>query len=67
MYVEGLRMSERFFLYDDIVTTKTRFVSFMGENSRFDLATIFNQTDIMENKSYLIFRGGVLPLLATMI
>lgn len=36
-------MSERFFLYDDTVETKTRFVSFMGENSRFDLAII--QTD----------------------
>ncbi|KOP80027.1 DUF3055 domain-containing protein [Cytobacillus solani] len=33
-------MSERFFLYDDIVNTKTRFVSFMGENQRFDLAII---------------------------
>lgn len=33
-------MAERFFLYDDIVETKTRFVSFMGENQRFDLAII---------------------------
>jgi len=33
-------MSERFFLYDDTVETKTRFVSFMGENQRFDLAII---------------------------
>ncbi|MED3573792.1 DUF3055 domain-containing protein [Cytobacillus praedii] len=33
-------MSERFFLYDDVVNTKTRFVSFMGENQRFDLAII---------------------------
>ncbi|KEZ47872.1 MULTISPECIES: DUF3055 domain-containing protein [Metabacillus] len=33
-------MSERFFLYDDTVETKTRFVSFMGENSRFDLAIV---------------------------
>ena len=31
-------MSERFFLYDDTETTKTRFVSFMGENQRVDLA-----------------------------
>ncbi len=31
-------MTERFFLYDDIVETKTRFVSFVGENQRFDLA-----------------------------
>ncbi|MBS4190683.1 DUF3055 domain-containing protein [Bacillus sp. FJAT-49705] len=33
-------MSDRFFLYDDTVNTKTRFVSFMGENQRFDLAII---------------------------
>ncbi|WP_416147094.1 DUF3055 domain-containing protein [Salipaludibacillus sp. HK11] len=31
-------MSERFFLYDEAEDTKTRFVSFMGENQRFDLA-----------------------------
>ncbi|MFC5711182.1 DUF3055 domain-containing protein [Thalassorhabdus alkalitolerans] len=31
---------ERFFLYDDIEETKTRFVSFMGESQRFDLAII---------------------------
>jgi hypothetical protein len=33
-------MADRFFLYDDIEDTKTRFVSFMGENQRFDLAII---------------------------
>lgn len=33
-------MSERFFLYDDLENTKTRFVSFMGENTRFDLAIV---------------------------
>ncbi|MGD6776645.1 DUF3055 domain-containing protein [Sutcliffiella horikoshii] len=33
-------MGEKFFLYDDTVETKTRFVSFMGENSRFDLAIV---------------------------
>lgn len=33
-------MTERFFLYDDLEETKTRFVSFMGENQRFDLALI---------------------------
>ncbi|EIT87176.1 hypothetical protein A374_02944 [Fictibacillus macauensis ZFHKF-1] len=32
--------NERFFLYDDTVDTKTRFVSFMGEEARFDLAII---------------------------
>lgn len=31
-------MSERFFLYDDTEETKTRFISFVGENQRFDLA-----------------------------
>ncbi|WP_059173588.1 DUF3055 domain-containing protein [Bacillus sp. FJAT-27445] len=31
-------MGERFFLYDDTEASKTRFVSFVGENSRFDLA-----------------------------
>ncbi|MGG5252838.1 DUF3055 domain-containing protein [Neobacillus sp. SM06] len=33
-------MSERFFLYDDTEDTRTRFVSFVGENERFDLALI---------------------------
>lgn len=33
-------MADRFYLYDDLVPTKTRFVSFMGENQRFDLAII---------------------------
>lgn len=31
-------MTERFFLYDEAEDTKTRFVSFMGEHQRFDLA-----------------------------
>ncbi|MEH6904191.1 DUF3055 domain-containing protein [Neobacillus drentensis] len=33
-------MSERFFLYDDTEDTKTRFVSFVGDNQRFDLAIV---------------------------
>jgi hypothetical protein len=33
-------MSERFFLYDDTENTKARFISFVGENQRFDLAII---------------------------
>ncbi|WP_449537440.1 DUF3055 domain-containing protein [Ferdinandcohnia sp. Marseille-Q9671] len=33
-------MSERFFLYDDTIDTQTRFVSFMGEHQRFDLAIV---------------------------
>ena len=31
-------MEERFYLYNDVVDSKTRFISFMGEESRFDLA-----------------------------
>ena len=31
---------ETFFLYDDKETTETRFVSFMGRNTRFDLAIV---------------------------
>ncbi|WP_042461212.1 DUF3055 domain-containing protein [Neobacillus dielmonensis] len=33
-------MSERYFLYDDKENTKTRFVSFVGENQRYDLAIV---------------------------
>ena len=33
-------MSERFFLYDDTEETQTRFISFVGEHQRFDLALI---------------------------
>ncbi|WP_027410072.1 DUF3055 domain-containing protein [Anoxybacteroides tepidamans] len=44
-------MGERFFLYDDTVNTKTRFVSFLGERQRFDLAIV--QTDRFYGK-YLI-------------
>jgi hypothetical protein len=35
-----LNMKERFFLYDDTENTKTRFVSFVGDNQRFDLAIV---------------------------
>lgn len=31
-------MAERFYLYDETEQTKTRFVSFMGESQRFDIA-----------------------------
>ncbi|KYD29409.1 DUF3055 domain-containing protein [Geobacillus sp. NFOSA3] len=44
-------MNERFYLYDDTVDTKTRFVSFLGERQRFDLAII--QTDRFYGK-YLV-------------
>lgn len=30
----------RYFLYDDLEDTKTRFVSFVGESQRFDLAIV---------------------------
>lgn len=33
-------VTERFYLYDDTENTKTRFISFMSENQRFDLAII---------------------------
>ena len=33
-------MNDRFFLYDDTEDTKTRFVSFVGENQRFDIAIV---------------------------
>jgi hypothetical protein len=36
-------MSERFFLYDEMDTTTTRFVSFAGDHARYDLALM--QTD----------------------
>ncbi len=35
-------MGERLYLYDDSVQTKTRFVSFMGDNKRFDLAIMMS-------------------------
>ena len=31
---------ERFFLYDDVEDTKTRFVAFTGESQRYDLAIV---------------------------
>lgn len=33
-------MNDRFFLYDDTENTKTRFVSFVGEHQRYDLAIV---------------------------
>ncbi|MFZ3590658.1 DUF3055 domain-containing protein [Bacillus sp. DJP31] len=35
-------MAERMYLYDDTVQTKTRFVSFMGDNKRYDLAIMMS-------------------------
>ncbi|MCM3663332.1 DUF3055 domain-containing protein [Mesobacillus subterraneus] len=45
-------MSDRFFLYDDTEETKTRYVSFMGENQRFDLAIM--QTSRYYGKSIVL-------------
>lgn len=38
--MEGIIISDFFYLYDDTEETKTRFVSFMGTKQRFDLAII---------------------------
>jgi hypothetical protein len=45
-------MSDRFYLYDDTEETKTRYVSFMGENQRFDLAIM--QTSRYYGKSIVL-------------
>ncbi|MCA1064977.1 DUF3055 domain-containing protein [Rossellomorea sp. AcN35-11] len=49
-------MSERFYLYDDTENTKTRFVSFMGENQRYDLA--ITRTDRYYGKSLVLDLQG---------
>lgn len=33
-------MTERFYLYDEEEQAKTRYISFMGENQRFDLVIV---------------------------
>ena len=39
--MEGVQSKmERFFLYDDVEDTKTRFVSFAGKTQRYDLAIL---------------------------
>ena len=45
-------MEDRFYLYDDTVDTKTRFISFMGENSRIDLA--LTRTDRFYGKTLVL-------------
>lgn len=45
-------MTDRFFLYDETADTKTRFVSFMGQNHRFDLAIL--QTDRFYGKHIVL-------------
>ncbi|MDG4657085.1 DUF3055 domain-containing protein [Ectobacillus antri] len=60
-------MSERFFLYDETVTTQTRFVSFVGENQRHDLALVFSDRyygkvlvlDILRNLFAIIGRDDL--------
>ncbi|MGM7634122.1 DUF3055 domain-containing protein [Bacillus sp. Hm123] len=50
-------MTERFFLYDDMEQTRTRFVSFMGEHQRYDLALM--QTDRYYGKKIVLdIQGG---------
>lgn len=49
-------MSERFFLYDDTEDTKTRFISFVGENQRFDLA--LTKTDRHYGKQLVLDMQG---------
>ncbi|AKP48296.1 MULTISPECIES: DUF3055 domain-containing protein [Bacillus] len=43
---------ERFFLYDETEKTNIRYISFMGENQRFDLAII--QTDKYYGKKLVL-------------
>lgn len=53
---------ERFFLYDDVEDTKTRFVGFTGDSQRYDLAIVQSSRffgkvlvmDIQHNRSAII-------------
>jgi hypothetical protein len=49
-------MSERYFLYDEREDTKTRFVSFVGEHHRYDLA--ITQTTRHYGKSLVLNMQG---------
>lgn len=49
-------MTERFFLYDDLEDTKTRFISFVGTNQRFDLA--LTQSDRYYGKQLVLDLQG---------
>ena len=49
-------MTDLFFLYDDIEESKTRFVSFVGKNQRFDLAII--RTDRLYGKQLVLDLQG---------
>jgi hypothetical protein len=50
-------MAERMYLYDDTIKVNTRFVSFMGENLRFDLAIIISDR-YYGKKLVLDIQGG---------
>ncbi|MBS8265975.1 DUF3055 domain-containing protein [Mesobacillus boroniphilus] len=45
-------MTDQFFLYDEAEETKTRYVSFVGDNQRFDLAIL--QTSRYYGKSIVM-------------
>jgi len=49
-------MNEQFFLYDDTENTRTRFVSFLGESRRYDLAIV--QTDRHYGKHLVLDMQG---------
>jgi hypothetical protein len=49
-------MTERFFLYDDTENTKTRFISFVGEHQRYDLA--ITKTDRHYGKQLVLDMQG---------
>ncbi|WP_066314261.1 DUF3055 domain-containing protein [Bacillus sp. FJAT-29814] len=49
-------MVDRFFLYDDMENTRTRFVSFVGENQRYDLAIM--KSDRHYGKSLVLNMQG---------
>jgi hypothetical protein len=49
-------MTDLFFLYDDIEESKTRFVSFVGKNQRYDLAII--RTDRLYGKQLVLDLQG---------
>lgn len=44
--------NERFYLYDETENTKTRFISFLGEDQRYDLAII--QTERYYGKTLVL-------------
>jgi hypothetical protein len=49
-------MTERFYLYDDTEDTKTRFISFVGEHQRYDLA--ITRTDRHYGKQLVLDMQG---------